>query len=149
MSDPHKPTVLAITRHLSSQSIIKEFIEGVDIGAHFRAVVMDAIAYPDSIETALEYTEKELAKADVVIVATKIFDRAAGRNDLPELLSKMQYNMDLGDKPLILTNLNEFSATEKAEILAIHPNTIFVDHDNLGINGMKNLSDPIRKCLRL
>jgi hypothetical protein len=57
--------------------------------------------------------------------------------------------MSLGNKPLILTNLDEFTPAEEAEILAIHPNTTFVSHDNISANGMKNLADPIRRSLRL
>jgi hypothetical protein len=145
MNAAHKQKVLAITRHPPSLDIVKKFIEGPDVGADFRAVAMDAIVHPEALDEALKTTARELENADLVIVGTKVFDRVAGQNNLPELVTRMQHNMSLCDKPLILTNLGEFSFAEEAEILAIHMNTTFVYHDNISTNGMKNLAGPVRQ----
>jgi hypothetical protein len=149
MSATHKPMVLAITRHPPSLEIVRQFVEAPAVGADFQAVAMDAGAHPEELDEALDTTAKALEAADVVILGTKVFNPVAGQNNLPALLARMQSNMNLRDKPLILTNLDEFTADEEAEIVAIHPNTIFVYHDNISANGMKNLAGPIRKGLNL
>jgi hypothetical protein len=145
----HSKKMVAITRHANSLTVIEEYAQGLNV--QFKGIVMDAAKQtPNDLQNALLQMEEELSEADVVIVATKVYNSKPEVSELSDLTKMMNAFGYLRDEAtLVYTNLGEFSRKEIEDLRKIHPLSAFVENDNIGKNGMDNLNVPIRVALNM
>lgn len=138
--------VLTILRHEKSLNIVREFVESK--GGTMIAVALDPVELPDQVDAALAQIKSALAAGvDVIAMGTKVYDPVkGGPSHLPQFLTLLK-EYGVGDTPIALTHLVEYTDADKQGIAASGLNITSVENDNLGRDGMINFGPLIEKAI--